>query len=100
MTMPKTLLALESSSLRVEIDDETAALVSLTNKLTGEIFSIDGDQFSIAADDRRWEFADFRAVECASEGDAIRARFSCDAFDVETICRLGATGHFVEKQMT
>src|SRR5262245_29037352 len=96
----QTVLALESTSLKLEFDPETSAIVSLSNKLTGERYGIEADVSSISADSRRWDIVDSRLLDCDAGADTIRAQFSCDAFEVEIIYRLGATGHFIEKQLS
>ena len=73
-------------------------IVGVENKLAGETYQVEGDEFDVEAVEFRTSFADATLVGLAAENDTLKVDYRSN--DVVIQVRYTLRGHFVEKQMT
>ncbi len=91
-------VALQNDRLGVVFDRQTCTLKAIENKLAGETYQIEGDQFDVEAVQFHAGFADARLVGLSLDEKTLTAQYRSGDLTVQaryTIC-----GHFVEKELT
>jgi hypothetical protein len=94
------VLCLENNRIALDFDPETGALTSLHNKLTGETYRMDGDEFAIEAEGFRVGFADAQVVSLRLQRGALKARYEAGPLTIDVAYTLGRDAHFVEKRVS
>jgi hypothetical protein len=89
---------LQSDQVSLLFDRPTGTLRAIENKLTGETYRVEGDEFGIEAVGFRVGFAEAKLVGLAVEGSLLTADYRAGSFTIQV--RYVLRGHFVEKQMT
>lgn len=89
---------LQSDQMGLVFDRRTGALRTLENKLTGETYQVQGDEFAIEAVGFRTGFAEAKLVSLVVEGSLLQADYRTSDFTIQV--RYALRGHFVEKQLT
>ncbi len=85
------ILRLESPVLALSFDRSNGTLRAATNKLTGETYGIEGDQFSIETTDFRVNFRDATLVSLRQAADRVEAVYSHARLGIEVAYTLGAS---------
>lgn len=91
---------LENGILAVEFDRNSASIIAVTNKLTGERYVVNGDEFRIEAAEFEVEFHAARIVSVDRSPRCIRVRYRHPAMDLHVEYFLGDSLNFVEKKIT
>lgn len=93
-------LALENGRLRLSFDRKTGTLVAIHNKLAGETYQVQGDEFEVEAVEFRVGSAGAKLASLDHQRDAVLARYEADGMTVEVTYSLRGENHFAEKRVT
>ena len=91
-------IALQNDRLGLVFDRKTGTLRVIENKLAGETYRVEGDEFEVEAVQFHATSADARLAGLAVEGDTLKADYQTSELTIQV--RYTLRGHFVEKQMT
>jgi hypothetical protein len=89
---------LENDWLGLVFDRKTGTLRAIENKLTGERYRLQGDEFEVEAVQFHANLCDAKLVGLTVEGDTLKADYQSRDLAIQS--RYTLRGHFVEKEMT
>ncbi|MDD1612791.1 MAG: glycoside hydrolase family 127 protein, partial [Methylococcaceae bacterium] len=90
---------LENKHLSLTVSEQTGAMIRLENKLTGEVYTITGDEFAVNTTERQFAFSDAKLASLAQEGGKVTARYEHPKLNIEVAYSLGEQRAFIEKKM-
>ena len=90
---------LENSNLSLTIDDKTGAIICMENKLTSEVYTINGDQFAIKAFKWSVNFPDFKLVSLTEQPGQVSINYEHPKVDIKVAYSLGQGQAFVQKKL-
>jgi len=114
-------LTLENGRLGLTFDGKTGTLSAIQNKLTGEIYPVQGDAFQVEAVEFRIDSAAAKLALLERQTDSVKARYEADILPspasgrgaggegtqpakprltIEVVYSLRGENHFAEKQVT
>jgi len=99
-TQGQESLTLENSRVGLGFDRSTGSLVAIQNKLTGETYSVRGDEFTIETAQCTVAFSQLKPVAVYLTGDTFTASYEGEAIHAEVAWTLDGLHHFAEKRMT
>lgn len=91
--------ALENLILRLEFDRSSGRIISLGNKLTGEVYGISGDEFRIETDSFEVAQRDLTLHALTIDPGRMSVRYVGEKVDVDVLWSLGQDRHFAEKRI-
>ncbi len=92
-------LVLQNRALRLEFRSDPLALTAVRNRLTGEVYTVEGDQFAIELGSGTIEQAYARRASLSADRTSVRARYEADGVRIDLSYTLGPANHFVEKRL-
>ena len=92
-------LALENSRLGLSFDRKTGTLAAVENKLTGEVYRINGDEFCIEAVKSRLDSHSATLKSLQLQSNVLQAQYQGGGMTVDVTYSLGKENHFAEKRM-
>lgn len=90
---------LENSNLSVAIDEKTGAITRLENKLSKELYIIEGDTFAVKAAEWGAAFSDFKLVGVTEQPGQVSANYEHPKVDMEVVYSLAQGQTFVQKKL-
>ncbi|MDD5521780.1 MAG: hypothetical protein PHI84_13265 [Kiritimatiellae bacterium] len=93
-------LFLENERLALRFDRNTGTLTAIQNKLTGENYSVSGDEFAVEVVDFRHDFAEAKVVSLKHRSRTLEACYRSGDMTIEVTYTLERNHHFAEKQIT
>ena len=90
---------LENGKIKLSFN-ENGTLAALGNKLTGETYQINGDEFSIATENYRIYLSDTRLSSIEIKDESIEAQYGLAGFTIVVRYTLKGEDNFAEKQIT
>ena len=91
-------VAIQNDKCGLTFHCRTGTLSAIENKLAGETYQVEGDEFDVEAVQFRTGFVDAKLVGLAVESDTLKADYQSKDLAIQV--RYTLRGHFVEKQMT
>lgn len=91
---------LQNDQIALRFDGTNGTVTAIDNKLSGETYPIEQDQFAIEAVEFRLDFADAKLTSLEAGRDAVTARYESPHMTVEARYWLRPQASFVEKQIT
>ena len=89
---------LQNEQLGLVFDRNTGTLTAIENRLTGETYGVQGDEFDVEAVQFHTGFADAKLVGLAVEGKTLTASYQSSDLTIQA--RYTLRGHFAEKELT
>ena len=91
-------VTLQNEQLGLVFDRNTGTLTAIENRLTGETYGVQGDEFEVEAVQFHTGFADAKLVGLAVEGKTLTANYQSSDLTIQA--RYTLRGHFAEKELT
>jgi hypothetical protein len=93
-------IRLENGRIRLCFDRKTGTLTAIENKLTAEIYNIQGDECNIEAVEFHTAFTNLTLMSLARRSDTVTAHYKGKGLTIETTYILHGENHFAEKRLT
>ena len=90
-------VSLENDRLGLVFDRQTGTLKAIQNKLAGETYLVEGDQFDVEAVQFRTGFADAKLIGLSLENKTLTANYRSNDLTIQA--RYTLRGHFAEKEL-
>lgn len=99
-TKPSKLASiLQNVAMRLEFDPDAGGLSAITNKLTGETYTVHGDTFAVETTAWRRAQDQLHQVAWVATGETLTARYADADLSVEVVYELRPGDHFFQKRL-